>query len=97
MPTIEEPDCICGTVTRARSSSARAFAVSVHSQCFGSVSSAGRITPVAALWTSTSRGPSASTSSSTRSDVTLPRTRIGSAPAARSSSAVSSAARSFRR
>ena len=83
---------------RARAaSSARAFAFSVQSQCLSSVSSAGRITPVAALWTSTSSGPSAATSSSTRSDVTLPRTSTGSAPSARSSSAVSSAARSLRR
>ena len=46
------------------------------------------MTPVAALWTSTSSGPSAATSSSTRSEVTLPRTSTTSAPSARSSSAV---------
>ena len=45
----------------------------------------GRITPVAALWTKTSSGPSAATCSSTRSEVTLPRTSTGSAPSARSS------------
>ena len=82
---------------RARASSARAFAFSVQSQCLSSVSSAGRITPVAALWTSASSGPSSATSPSTRSDETLPRTSTGSAPAARISSAVSSAARSLRR
>ena len=43
---------------RARGS-ARAFAPSVQSQCLSSVSSAGRMTPVAALWTSASSGPSA--------------------------------------
>ena len=55
------------------------------------------ITPVAALWTSTSNGPSSAASAATRSEATLPRRSSGSAPAARSSSAVSSAARSFRR
>ena len=44
-------------------SSARAFAFSVQSQCLSSVSSAGLITPVAALWTSTSNGPSSAASS----------------------------------
>ena len=39
--------------------SARAFAFIVQSKCLSSVSSAGRATPVAALWTSTSSGPSA--------------------------------------
>ena len=53
---------ICGAATRASASSARAFAFIVQSQCLSSVSSAGRITPVAALCTSTSSGPSAATS-----------------------------------
>ena len=97
MPTIDEPGSICGAATRVRASRARAFAASVQSQCLSSVSSAGRITPVAALWTSTSSGPSSATSASTRSDETLPRTSTGSAPSARSSSAVASAAASERR
>ena len=59
MPTIEEPGGICGAAARVSASSARAFAAIVQSQCLSSVSSAGRMTPVAALWTSTSSGPSA--------------------------------------
>ena len=42
---------IAGAVARASDSSARAFAFIVQSQCLSSVSSAGRITPVAALCT----------------------------------------------
>jgi hypothetical protein len=61
-----------------------------------SVSNAGRITPVAALWTSTSNGPSSAASRATRSEATLPRSRNGSAPSERSSVAAASAARSFR-
>ena len=41
--------------------------------------------------------PSSATSRATRSEDTLPRTSTGSAPAARSSSAAASAARSLRR
>ena len=96
MATTDEPDGIAGAVTRVSARNARAFAFSVQSQCLSSVSSAGRITPVAALWTKTSIGPSAATCSSTRSEVTLPRTSTGSAPSPRSSSAVSSAAASER-
>ena len=96
MPMIDAPGSICGATTRVSASRARVFAVSVQSQCLSSVSSAGRITPVAALWTSTSSAPSSATSSRTRSDEMLPRIRIGSAPSARSSSAVSSAAASER-
>ena len=55
------------------------------------------MTPVAALWTKTSSDPSAATCSTTRDEVTLPRTSTGSAPSARSSSAVSSAAASERK
>ena len=96
-PTIELPAGICGAATRASARNARAFALSVQSQCLSSVSSALRTTPVAALWTSTSSGPSAATSASTRSEETLPRTSTGSAPASRNSSAVASAAVSLRR
>ena len=46
---------------RARATRGRSRS-SVQSQCLSSVSSAGRTTPVAALWTSTSSGPSAATS-----------------------------------
>ena len=91
---IDAPGSICGAATRVSASSARVFAVIVQSQCLSSVSSAGRITPVAALWTSTSSAPSSATSSSTRSEEMLPRIRTGSAPKAVTSSAVSSAARS---
>ena len=97
MATIEAPFGICGATARVSERSARAFAVIVQSQCLSSVSSAGRMTPVAALCTSTRSGPSSETSRMTRSDETLPRTRTGSAPFARSSSAVASAALSFRR
>ena len=97
MPMIDAPGSICGAVTRVSASKAREFAASVQSQCLSSVSSAGLITPVAALWTSTSSGPSSATSSSTRSEEMLPRISIGSAPSARSSSAVSSAAASERK
>ena len=44
---------------------ARAFALIVQSKCLSSVSSAGRATPVAALWTRTSSGPRAATCSAT--------------------------------
>ena len=77
--------------------SARAFASSVQSQCLSSVSSAGRITPVAALCTRHVERAELRDLSSTRSEVTLPRTSTGSAPSARSSSAVSSAAASERK
>ena len=97
MPTIDEPGGIDGATIRVSASRARAFALRVQSQCLSSVSSAGRMTPVAALWTRTSSGPSAATCSSTRDDVTFPRTSTGSAPSARSSSAVSSAAASERK
>jgi hypothetical protein len=97
MPTIDEPGCICGAAAFASASKAYAFASSVQSQCFFSISSAGRITPVAALWIRASSGPSSATSRATRSEETLPRTSTGSAPAARSSSAAASAALSFRR
>ena len=96
MPMIDAPGSICGATTRVRASRARVFAVSVQSQCLSSVSSAGRITPVAALWTSTSSAPSSATSSSTRLEEMFPRIRIGSAPRASSSSAVFSAAASER-
>ena len=49
------------------------------------------MTPVAAAWTKASSGPSAATSSAMRVEATFPRRRIGSAPSARSSDAVSSA------
>ena len=97
MATIEEPAGIEGAAARASARSARAFAASVQSQCLSSASSAGAMTPVAALWTSDVEGPSPATSSTTRSEATLPRTSSGSAPAARSSSAVASAALSLRR
>ena len=97
MPTIDAPAGIRGATARVSERSARAFAVIVQSQCLSSVSSAGRITPVAALWTSASSGPSAAASASTRSEEMLPRTNVGSAPSARSSAAVSSAAWSERR
>ena len=95
MPTIEAPFGIFGAASRARESSARAFAECVQSQCLSSVSSAGRMTPVAALCTRTagSRSPNSLT---TRADETLPRTSTGSAPRSRISSAVFSAAASFR-
>ena len=93
----DEPAFMSGASPRARASRARAFAESVQSQCLSSVSSAGRITPVAALWTTASNGPSAAASATTRSEETLPRTSSGSAPASRSSSATVSAALSFRR
>jgi hypothetical protein len=94
---IEDPGRIFGASARDSVSIARAFAFSVQSQCLSCVSSAGSITPVAALWTTTSKGPSSSASWTIRCDDTLPRSRSGSVPAARSSSAASSAARSFRR
>ena len=97
IPTIELPSGICGAAARASESSARALAASVQSQCLSSVSSAGRMTPVAALCTRAWSGPSSATSRATRSDETFPRTSTGSAPFARSSSAVASAARSLRR
>jgi hypothetical protein len=86
-----------GVAARASESSALAFAASVQSQCLSSVSSAGRITPVAALCTSAFSGPSSATCSATFSDETLPRRSTGSAPRSRSSSAAASAAESFRR
>ena len=46
--TIAEPSGIEGAAARVRERNARAFADSVQSQCFSSVSSAGRMTPVAA-------------------------------------------------
>src|SRR5919108_360310 len=76
---------------------ARAFAASVQSQCLSFVSSAVRMTPVAALWTTTSKGACDASSSTTRDEATFPRTRTGTAPAACTSSAASSAAASFRR
>jgi hypothetical protein len=85
-----------GTVARARERSARAFAASVQSQCLSSVSSAGRITPVAALWTTTRYGPPAASSSTTRASATFPRTSTASAPASWTSAAASSAAVSLR-
>ena len=57
--TIAEPSGIEGAAARVRERNARAFADSVQSQCFSSVSSAGRMTPVAAAWTKTSIGPRA--------------------------------------
>ena len=73
MPMMEAPGSICGATTRVSASRALALAASVQSQCRSSVSSAGRITPVAALWTNTSSGPSRATSSRTRAEETLPR------------------------
>ena len=96
MARIDEPGSIAGAVARAIASSARAFALSVQSQCLSSVSSAGRITPVAALWTTTRYGPAAASSATTVGDATFPRTSTGSAPAARIVSAAASAAVSFR-
>src|SRR6266487_1981968 len=55
------------------------------------------MTPVAALWIRALSGPRSATSRATRSEETFPRTSRGSAPAARTSSAVASAALSFRR
>ena len=86
MATIAEPRSIDGTAARASDSSARAFALSVQSQCLSSVSSAGLMTPVAALCTSTSRRPSAATSSATWWTRRC-RARGGSLPRSRSSSA----------
>ena len=63
MPRIDAPAGIEGAAARVSESSARAFADSVQSQCLSTVSSAGRMTPVAAAWTSTSSVPSAATSS----------------------------------
>ena len=97
MPTKDEPSRMPGASARASERSARAFAESVQSQCLSCTSSAGSITPVAALWTTTSNGPSPAASSTTRSEATLPRRSRGSAPAARNSSAAPSAARSLRR
>ena len=85
-----------GVATWASEIKARAFADIVQSKCLSSASTAGRITPVAALWTSAFSGPSSATWSATRDEATLPRTRTGSAPRSRSSAAVSSAARSER-
>ena len=96
MPTIDDPRGIEGAAARVSESRARALAESVQSQCLSSVSSAGRMTPVAAAWTRTSSGPSPATSSAMRCEATLPRTSTGSAPAASSSDAVSSAALSPR-
>ena len=74
---------MAGAAARASDRSARALAASVQSQCLSSVSSAGRATPVAALWTSTSSGPSASTSSrdARRRDVAAHEHRLGAARA----------------
>ena len=79
MATIDEPAGIAGAATRVSERSARAFAFSVQSQCLSSVSSAGRITPVAALWTRTSSGPSSATCSSDalRRDVAADEDRLG--------------------
>jgi hypothetical protein len=95
--TIDAPRGICGAAARVRERSARAFADSVQSQCLSSVSSAGRITPVAALCTRTSIGPRPATCSATRSEATLPRTSTGSAPRSSSSRAVADAAASERK
>ena len=73
------------------------FAAIVQSKCLSVVSSAGRITPVAAACTTASNSPSAAISPATRAEATFPRTSTGSAPSSRSSSAASSAAVSFRR
>ena len=97
MPTNDDPACIFGASARASVSIARAFALSVQSQCRSCVSRAGSITPVAALWITASKGPSSRASWTTRCDDTLPRSSSGSAPAARSSSAAFSAALSLRR
>ena len=86
-----------GAAARVSERSARAFALSVQSQCLSSVSSAGRMTPVAAAWTSASSGPSAAISAAARSPAMAPRTSTGSAPSVRISSAAASAARSLRR
>ena len=85
MPRIDAPAGIEGPAARVSESSARAFADSVQSQCLSTVSSAGRMTPVAAAWTSTSSVPSAATSSAMRWEATsreggLARRRASSAP-----------------
>ena len=69
---------------RASERKARAFAASVQSKRLSVVSSAGRITPVAAQWTSASSGPSAATSSATRArgDVAADEDRSAPSPAA---------------
>ena len=95
MPRIDAPAGIEGAAARSERS-ARAFADSVQSQCLSTVSSAGRMTPVAAAWTSTSSVPSAATSSAMRWEATFPRRRTGSTPSFVSSAAVSSAALSPR-
>ena len=87
---------IDGAVARVSASRARAFAFSVQSQWWSVVSSAGRITPVAALCTTTRYGPCDASSPITGSFETSPRTSTGSAPAARICAAASSAAASFR-
>ena len=79
MATIDEPSGICGAGSlRKLQQCARIRVRRVQSQCFVEASSAGTLTPLAALCTSTSSGPSAATSSSTRSEPTLPRTSVGS-------------------
>ena len=79
MATIDAPAGICGAATRASARNARAFAFSVQSQCLSSVSSALRTTPVAALWTSTSSGPSAAhlREHAVRRDVAADEHRLG--------------------
>ena len=94
MPTIDEPSGICGASARVEREQARGRSrSSVQSQCFSSVSSAGRITPGGGVVDEGVERPElARPRRATRSEETLPRTSTGSAPAARSSSAVSSAA-----
>ena len=66
--------------------------------CFSVSSSTGRMTPVAAFATRTSSAPARSTTAAAFSgSPRFPRSASGSAPSARISSAVSSAARSFRK
>ena len=96
MPTIDEPSGIDGAVARASASSARAFAFSVQSQCWSSVSSAGRITPVAALCTTTRYGPCDASSATTFSFDDLAAHEHGLGAGRADLSAAASAALSFR-
>ena len=95
---MELPSGMAGAAWRASVKSARAFAFIVQSQCFSVSSAIGLITPVAAFETSTFSAPAASMISRALSgSPRLPRRTSASAPAARISSAVASAALSFRR
>ena len=83
MPRIEAPLGIDGAAARVRERSARAFAESVQSQCLSSVSSAGRMTPVAACVDEHVERAERGDLLGDPVEATFPRTRIGSAPSAR--------------